>query len=59
MPPTCDWVEDEDGVWESACDEAWISTTDSSKPSEHRYRYCPWCGKEIREHPQVWEPEGE
>ena len=40
---TCEWSEDDDGVWTcSKCDIAWEFTSDG--PRENGVNYCPGCG---------------
>lgn len=48
---TCTWVEN-DGYWESACDHSFIFN-DCARPSEHKFKFCPFCGKPIVEQPEV------
>lgn len=44
---TCQWEENEDGVWETECDNTFkfICAT----PAENEFEYCPFCGKVILE----------
>ena len=44
-PQTCAWREDEDGVWETACGEAF--SFDYDGPVENKTRYCQYCGKPV------------
>ena len=43
----CDWVEDYDGVWSSACDNAFVFN--DGGPKENDFKYCPYCRKKIKE----------
>lgn len=47
MDDMCEWTEDEDGCWNSACGRKfeYIEGT----PRENSVRYCPYCGKSLRE----------
>ena len=42
---TCQWSEDEDGNWDSACGECHTFTTDG--PKENKARWCCYCGGEL------------
>lgn len=44
-PQCCTWTEDGDGVWETACGEAYCFT--DGGPRENRSRFCPYCGKPL------------
>ena len=41
----CQWTEDADGVWESACGEMFIFETDG--PRENGFLFCPYCGRKL------------
>ena len=43
----CAWRPDDDGNWETGCDEMHIFLDGS--PSENKHKYCPYCGLEILE----------
>uniref|UniRef100_A0A6M3JVJ2 Uncharacterized protein n=1 Tax=viral metagenome TaxID=1070528 RepID=A0A6M3JVJ2_9ZZZZ len=40
--PDCEWREDSDGVWFTACDEAFVFT--EGGPVENKMRWCCYCG---------------
>jgi len=42
----CEWSQDEDGDWETACDE--IHVFIEGDPVENNHRFCPYCGKRLR-----------
>lgn len=46
---TCEWREDADGIWETACGEAWVCT--EGTPVENDMKYCHSCGKHLKEMP--------
>lgn len=41
----CTWKEDEEGVWNTACGEAFDLTCDT--PKEHGMNFCCFCGKKL------------
>jgi hypothetical protein len=43
--PQCQWTQDEDGNWDTACLEKHILT--EGTPSENRHLYCPYCGRQL------------
>ncbi|MGE0363019.1 MAG: hypothetical protein AB7R67_20060 [Vicinamibacterales bacterium] len=43
----CEWTEDDDGVWQSACGIEWCSENEAH-PSRHGMRFCHGCGKRLR-----------
>lgn len=43
---SCAWTEDEDGDWDTACDNKHCFAIDG--PTENEYKYCPYCGKPIQ-----------
>jgi len=44
----CTWVYDEPwNFWETACGEAF--TISDGSLEENKFRYCPFCGKLIKE----------
>lgn len=45
--PTCDWVQDSDGPYQTACGEAFVFNDDGCK--ENNFKFCCYCGKELRE----------
>ena len=42
----CEWAEDEDGVWDTGCGNAFVLDPYGT-PAEHGMTYCPYCGREI------------
>lgn len=40
---TCEWVEDEDAIWHTACGHSFFFDTDG--PAENKLEYCCYCGK--------------
>lgn len=55
--PTCTWDEDEDGVWTTACGEAWVFNDGGSTPAENNVRFCHSCGKGCAAVPFTPEPD--
>ena len=43
----CKWKIDEDGIYHAECDNDFIF--DSGTIEENSFKYCPYCGKEIKE----------
>lgn len=43
----CRWVVDDDGVWATACGNAFLC--DTGTPSENKFKCCPYCGGKIEE----------
>lgn len=43
--PCCTWTEDDEGVWTTSCDEAWVFT--EGYPWDNKARFCFACGKVI------------
>ena len=41
----CVWSQDENGVWETACENAHEFSAEGV--AENGYKYCPFCGKTI------------
>ena len=46
-PLTCTWTENEDGVYETSCNNMFVFN--DGRPVENGFRYCPYCGRELRE----------
>jgi len=46
--PICIWVEDEEGIFETSCNEM-FGFADESGPKENGFNYCPYCGCELVE----------
>lgn len=44
---TCEWEEDRDGNWETACGEMFVII--DGTPTENSMRYCPYCGNGLKE----------
>lgn len=42
----CVWQENEDGVWNTNCDNAHEFIAGS--PNDNNYRYCPYCGRYLK-----------
>jgi rRNA maturation endonuclease Nob1 len=47
MTKKCLWQENEDGQWETGCDE--IFEFVAGKPLENGFNFCPYCGKPIKQ----------
>jgi hypothetical protein len=47
LPGTCEWAEDDDGVWFTTCANAWVFT--EGGPSENGCAFCPYCGRKLVE----------
>jgi hypothetical protein len=39
----CVWTEDEDGIWNTSCGNAFIMNDET--PSENDFKFCCFCGK--------------
>lgn len=46
----CQWREDEDGNWETACGELFFFT--EGGPAENGFLFCPYCGSNLK--PVKW-----
>ena len=46
-PLTCTWTQNEDGVYETNCDNMFVFN--DGGPVENGFRYCPYCGRELSE----------
>lgn len=42
-PPTCEWAEDGDGIWQTSCGGSWQFFDDG--PTENKVTFCHRCGK--------------
>lgn len=42
---SCQWSEDEDGVWNTACNERFHF--DTGGPKENKAKWCIYCGAEL------------
>ena len=52
LKPCCAWTEN-DEYWETECGHSFIFC-DCAQPTEHKFRFCPFCGNtliEKRENP--------
>jgi hypothetical protein len=47
MNEKCTWSEDEDGLWWTACKE--IHEFFDGTPIKNGYKFCPYCGKPLKE----------
>jgi len=41
----CDWIEDVDGVWQTACDN--LFEINEGTPEQNNMKFCCYCGKPI------------
>lgn len=48
--PTCEWHEDEDGVWETSCGQSWVFA--EGGPEDNGMKFCHQCGKHLVSRPQ-------
>ena len=46
-PRPCTWTQNEDGVYETNCDNMFVFN--DGGPVENGFRYCPYCGLELKE----------
>lgn len=44
--PECEWTDNEDGPWDTSCDNMFEFTTDG--PKENGFVYCPYCGRILK-----------
>jgi hypothetical protein len=47
--PSCQWTEDEDGNWSTACGECFVFETGG--PKENKAQWCPFCGGKLETKP--------
>lgn len=47
MDDTCEWTENEDGLWDSAC--GGMFEVLEGTPIENAMNYCSYCGKRLKE----------
>lgn len=45
---TCDWKEDLFGIWVGSCGFSWMFEGERT-PADKGMKYCPGCGKVLRE----------
>lgn len=43
----CQWIEDDDGVWETSCND-YFQFNDGG-PHENGFLFCPYCGKKLKQ----------
>lgn len=43
---SCDWMVDDDGLWETQCGNAFQFEVDG--PEDNGFEFCPYCGKVLR-----------
>lgn len=50
VPGYCEWAADEiaEGDWNTACGK--VHYLADGRPFCHEYKYCPYCGNEIKDH---------
>lgn len=48
--PSCEWHEDEDGIWETSCGQSW--TFPEGGPEDNGMKFCHQCGKHLIARPQ-------
>ena len=46
MSKECRWTQDEDGVWQTDCDNSYEII--EGTPRDNHMRYCCFCGKVLR-----------
>lgn len=55
---TCEWTWDSIHYkWNGACGAAWQFNGADDTPTDNDMRYCPMCGKLIKEQPRTFEDE--
>jgi len=45
--PSCEWVEDEEGIWETSCGNTHMLL--AGTPIENQFKFCPYCGSKLEE----------
>ena len=45
---TCNWVENENGDWDTDCGQIFVFN-DYRLPSENRFKFCCFCGGALNE----------
>jgi len=50
----CQWQVDEDGVWDTACDNRHLFI--EGGPKDNHYHFCPYCGKPLEVYYRSSEP---
>lgn len=51
MSTRCDWREDEDGNWDTACGECFVF--ENGSPHDNKQLFCGFCGGKLIEHKYV------
>ena len=54
---TCQWTQNEDGAWESACGHRWEFI--EGGPTENGMKFCCYCGKPLVDVPYIEERDDE
>ena len=49
----CTWTENEEGLHETTCGNAFQFYVDG--PTENGFSFCPYCGREMKDQPYVYE----
>ena len=47
MKTACQWIQDDDGVFDTGCGERFV--LDSGTPDENGFNFCCYCGKKLAE----------
>ncbi len=47
MSKVCTWTEDDEGVWQTDCGEAFFFN--DGTPEENTMKFCCWCGAELQQ----------
>lgn len=49
VPPeisnSCTWESDDDGIWNTACGQAFLFNDDG--PTANGFKFCPYCGRPL------------
>lgn len=45
MGDKCEWIQDENGVWETSCGNMFEII--EGTPRDNELRFCPYCGKHL------------
>lgn len=43
----CEWLEDDDGNWETSCDNAHV--LNDGTPAENGMKFCCYCGRVLKQ----------
>jgi hypothetical protein len=52
---TCEWEENEDGMWETSCENAFVF--EEGGPEENGQKFCCYCGNPLKAVPFVYPTE--